>query len=184
VSSPHDSQIHFATSNVLRIQLADASAISRKWGPRVKGVAADITLDKEAFRVGEDVRLHLAVEDFDAVVPIYAWDPLWDPCQAVGFEVRDALGQTLSAEERFPNSSFCMGHGFGPRPVAKGKVIPMERTLGEEGWLPNHAGRYTIVVSWAPCADANAPGTSPVPDLKPYAVVQATAVIHILSDGR
>ena len=184
VSSPHDSQIRFATSNILRIQLADASAIPRKWGPRVKGIAADITLDKETFRIGENVRLHLAVEDFDAEVPIYAWDPLWDPCVAIGLEVRHASGNPLPADERFPNWSFCTGHGLGPRPVAKGKAIPLERTLGEEGWLPNHAGTYTIVVIWAPCADANAPATNPVPDLKTYAVVQATAVIHIVSDGR
>ncbi len=184
VSSPHDSQIRFATSNFLRIQLGDASTIPRKWGPRIKGIAADITLDKETFRIGEDVRLHLAVEDFDADVPIYAWDPLWDPCFAIGLEVRDASGQPLPANERFPNWSVCMGHGFGPRLVAKGKVIPLERTLGEEGWLPSHAGMYIIVVTWTPCADANAPGTKPAPDLKPYAVAQAEAVIHVVSDGR
>lgn len=173
VGTPDDGPIRFASSNVLRIELADPSAIPRKWGPRQKGVAADITLDKEKFQIGEDVPLHMAVENFGAEVPVYSGDPLWDPCSVVSLEVRDASGHSLPVSERFPSFSICTGHGFGPRPYAKGKVVPLERTLGGEGWLPSHAGTYTVVVTWAPCAGAKA-------DLKPYAVVQAVATIDVL----
>lgn len=173
VDSPDNGPIRFVSSNVLRIQLADPSAIQRKWGPRLKGVAADITLDKEAFRVGEDVPLHMAVENFDAEVPVYSGDPRWDPCSVVSLEVRDASGHPLPSSERFPSFSICTGHGFGPKPYAKGKVVPLERTLGGEGFLPNHAGKYTVVVTWVPCAGAKA-------DLKPYAVVHAVATINVL----
>ena len=183
VDSPDNAPIRFASSNVLRIEIADPSAIPRKWGPHVNGVAADITLDKDTFRIGEDVPLHMAVENFDAAVPVYAWDALWDPCEVVSLEVHDASGRPLPANERFPAWSICTGHGFGPRPYAKGKVVPLERTLGAEGWLPNHAGTYTVVVTWAPCAGPNATNNAPaadVPaDLKPYAVVHATATIHV-----
>ncbi|MGA2135997.1 MAG: hypothetical protein ABSH50_27220 [Bryobacteraceae bacterium] len=184
MGSRDDALIRFASSNILRIQLADPSAIPRKWGPRVNGVAADITLDKETFRLGEDVPLHLAVENFDAEVPVYSWDPLWDPCMVVGLEVHDASGNPLPVNERFPSWSVCMVHGFGPRPYAKGIVVTLERTLGGEGWLPNHGGTYTVVVTWAPWAAANAKALPPRPaeeDLKPYAVVRAEATIHVVN---
>jgi hypothetical protein len=179
---PADDRLHFVTSNVLQIEVADPAAISRKWGPRVKGIATDITLDKDTFVVGEDVPLHLAVEDFDAQGSIYSWDPLWDPCEVVGIEVQDSRGHRLPDNERFPHWSVCTGHGFGPRPFAKGKVVALERTLGREGWLPNHPGTYTVVVTWAPCIGpkdeaANA-GSSP--KLKPYAIARATSTIHLI----
>jgi hypothetical protein len=182
--SPENGPLRFASSNILRFQLADPSAMPRKWGPRVKGVAADITLDKDTFRIGEDVALHMAVANLDAEVPVYSWDALWDPCSVVTIEVRDASGSSLPASERLPNWSICSGHGFGPRPYAKGKVVPLERSLGAEGWLPNHAGTYTITVTWSPCTgpkpNGSGFGTIASADLKPYAVVHAEATIHIV----
>ena len=182
--SRDDPQLHFVSSNVLRIQLADPSSIPRRWGTRVKGIAADITLDKDTYRVGEDIPLHLAVENFDAEVPIYGWDRVWDPDMAVGIEVQGAGGRRLAANDRFPNRSFHMDHGFGPTKLyAKGMVVPLERTLGEDGWLPNHPGAYTVVVTWAPCTGSinDAPIGHFSWAMKPYAVVHATANIRIVS---
>lgn len=180
--SADDPKLRFVSSNVLRLQIADPAAISRRWGTRVKGIAADITLDKDTYRVGEDVPLHLAIEDFDADVPVFAWDALWDPCMVVGIEIRDAEGHPLQANERLPNWSICTGHGFGPRPIAKGKIIPFERSLGAEGWLPNHPGTYNVVITWAPCfapkKGASAKGRHG--DLRTYAVVHAMATIHVV----
>ena len=184
VGSRDDPQLHFASSNVLRIQISDPSSIPRQWGPRVKGIAADITLDKDTYRVGEDVPLHMAVENFDADVPVYGWDPVWDPCEIVGIEVQDAGGRALPTDERFPNWSICTGHGLGPiKLYAKGKVVPLERTLGADGWLPNHPGTYTVLISWGPCGGSKhdaATADSPAA-LEPLAVVHATATIHIVS---
>ena len=185
IGSPDDPQIQFASSNALRVQIADPSAIARKWGPHAKGVAADITLDKDTFRIGEDVRLHLAVQNFDAEVPIYSGDPLWDPCSVVVIEVQDVAGHRVPDNERSPNWSLCMGHGRGPIAYVRGKVVPMERTLGGEGWLPNHAGTYTIVLTWAPTTGGERPphALDVIPAaLKPYAVVRALATIHIVGD--
>jgi hypothetical protein len=102
----------------------------------------------------------------------------------VTIEVRDASGSPLPASERLPNWSICSGHGFGPRPYANGKVVPLERSLGAEGWLPNHAGRYTIAVTWSPCTgpkpNGDGFGAIPSADLKPYALVHAEAAIHIV----
>ena len=182
IGTSDDPQLHFASSNILRIQLADPSAVPRQWGPRVKGIAADVTLDKDTFRLGEDVPLHLAVENFDAAVLVDGPDPLWDPCAVVGIEVQDAEGRPLPPDERFPYRFPCLGHGAGPMPYAKGKVVPLERTLEREGWLPNHPGAYTVVVTWAPYeSNNNAPTAESPRVLKPYAVVHAMATIHIVS---
>ncbi len=182
-----DSQLRFVSSNVLRIQVVNPESIPRQWGERVKGIAVDITLDKDVYQIGEDVLLHLAVENFGAEVPIYGWDPVWDPCMEVGIEVRDASGRPLPINERFPNWSICTGHGFGPRKLyAKGKVVPLERTLGREGWLPNHPGAYTVVITWSPCTGLihDEPNGHFSWAMKPYAVVHATANIRIAtSDG-
>ena len=182
--STDDAQTHFVSSNVLRLQIADPTLIQRRW-ERVKGIAADITLDKETYRLGEDVPLHLAIEDFNADVPLYTWDPIWDPCMVVGIEVQDAAGHPLTTNERFQNSSICTGHGFGPRPFPKGKVVPMERTLRAEGWLPNQPGTFTVVLTWSPCFGwRKETPTGWVADLKPYAAVHATARIRVLSEAR
>jgi hypothetical protein len=182
-SSTDEARIGFVSSNVLRLQTADPTLIQRRW-ERAKGIGADITLDKDTYRLGEDVPLHLAIEDFDADVPLYTWDPLWDPCMVVGIEVKDAAGHPLPVNERFPNSSICTGHGFGPKPFAKGKVVPLERELRAEGWLPNHPGTYTIVLTWSPCSGwRKETPTGWVADLKPYTVVHAKATIHVVSEA-
>ena len=181
-----DSRIEFISSNVLRLAIADPATMARKWGPQVKGIAVDVTLEKDTYRLGENIPLHMAVEDFDAPVPIYSWDPLWDPCMTVGVEVLDEHGQPIAASDRFPNQALCMGHGFGPRPIEKGKIIPIERTLASEGWLPNHPGAYAVRVRWAPCGGKTPPPTGLVTDdraYETYAVVQAEATFHIVENG-
>jgi hypothetical protein len=181
--STDEAKIGFVSSNVLTVRIADPSIIQRRW-ERAKGIGADITLDKDTYRLGEDVPLHLAIEDFDADVPLYTWDPLWDPCMVVGIEVQDAAGHALPVNERFPNSSICTGHGFGPRPFQKGKVVPLERKLRAEGWLPNHPGTYAIVLTWSPCSGwRKETPTGWEADLKPYAVVHAKATINIVSEA-
>ncbi len=181
IGSPDDSQLLFLASNVLRVEIADPTLIARKWGRREKGIAADITLDKNTYRVGEDVPLHIAVEDFDASLPLYAWSPTWDPCLAVGIEVRDAGGHPIPPAERLPNRTICTGHGFGPVAVAKGKVIPIERSLGAEGWLPSRPGTYTVVVNWGTCSGPKPTADKAKPaELTPYAAARATATIHIV----
>lgn len=180
IDAPH---LLFASSNVLPIEIADSSSIARKWGPRDKGVAADITLDKDTFRVGEDVPLHLAVENFDAPDPIYGGNPTWDPCQVFQLEVQDASGHALLPAQLFQQRSICMGHGFGPMLYGKGVVVPMERSLGNLGQLPNSPGTYTIVLTWSPATSHSTKEVNqltPSSEFHPYAVARATASIRIL----
>lgn len=181
--STDEAQVRFVSSNVLTVKIADPTLIQRRW-ERAKGVGADISLDKDTYRLGEDVPLHLAIEDFEADVTLYTWDPLGDPCMVVGIEVQDAAGHPLPVNERFPNSSICTGHGLGPRPFPKGKVVPLERRLRAEGWLPNHPGTYAIVLTWSPCSGwRKETPTGWEAALKPYAVVHAKATIHVVSEA-
>jgi hypothetical protein len=106
------------------------------------------------------------------------------PCMVVGIEVQDAAGHPLPVNERFPNSSICTGHGRGPRPFPKSKVVPLERKLRAEGWLPNHPGTYTIILTWSPCfGPGKTTPTGWIADLKPYTVVHEKATIHVLSEA-
>lgn len=181
--SPDDAQVHLVSSNVLRIELADPARIHRTWGPRVKGIAADITLDKNTFRVGEDVSMHLAIENFDAETEVYGPSPVWDPCSIVGIEVQDSMGRPLSPGELLPSWSVCSGHGFGPQPYLKGEIVPLERGLRAEGWLPDGPGTYTLVVTWTPWAPSNNTSTgTPPTELKFYVTARATVTIHVVTD--
>lgn len=184
--SPDAPQLRFDRSNTLQIQVVDPATVVRKWGTKVRGVATDISLDGNTFTVGEDIHLHLAVENFDAKVPIYMFDPVWDPCGIVGIEVQDEAGRQVSAADRFIPWSICTGHGRGPQPITKGKVIPLERTLGREGWLPNRPGIYKIVVTWVPCFGARDSGSVPsnTRRLKPYAIARASAKIRIVNTNQ
>jgi len=177
-----DPHLHFIASDILHLKIVGSEdAGVRKW-TRTKGIAADILLDRDTYKVGEDIPLHLAIANFDATPPIFSWDPNWDPCIAVGIQVLDTAGNPLPEKDRFEQFGRCTGHGFGPRPFEKGKIVSLEWSLKEFGWLPNHPGTYTIVLSW--CTGT---GTVTEPNrngrwtarLKPYATVQARATIHI-----
>lgn len=118
--SAAEGRLGFASSNVLRVRVDDPATIPRKWGPKVKGVAVDITLDKDTYVVGEDVPLHLALENFDAPVPVYGIDPLWDPF-AARVEVRDAAGRPLRPDEFIPGGVYSPGTRSGNEALSQGR---------------------------------------------------------------
>jgi hypothetical protein len=186
-SSLSNSRYQFLSSNILRVRGVDSTKIERKW-VRAKGIAADITLDKDTYQVGEDIPLHMAIANLDAKVPIYAVSPEWDGCWAFELEVLDSAGRQIPDKDRFQTFPWCEGHGFGPMAFKKGLVDPLERHLKSMGWLPNHAGTYIIVLRWhtetGPIELDNVTGVWQKITLSPYATVQAAATIHIVGqDG-
>lgn len=184
VGTPRDGRVQFVHSNELRIPIDDPALVQRKWSGREKGIGVDVTLDKDAYQVGEDVPLHIAIENFDAPVPVYAIDPAWDPSTAIGIEVRDATGNVLAANERFPMTMMWMGHGRGPFPYPSGKIVTIERGLESVGWLPKRPGLYTIVATWSTLDGSHYdPESGPArgAEMKNYATVRATAAFRIVS---
>jgi hypothetical protein len=183
VGSSRDGRIQFVHSNELTVQIDDPALIPRKWLGKAKGVGVDVTLDKDVYRLGEDVPLHIAVENFNAPVPIYAASPVWDPHTAIGIEVRHATGRLLAENERYHPNMIWTGHGVGPFPFPPGKIVTIERSLAGQGWLPNRPGVYTVVVSWCPVDGTGfeaGPGVPRKDGFKAYATVQAAATFRIV----
>jgi hypothetical protein len=178
-------EIRFVRSNKLTVQIDDPALIARTWAGRAQGVGVDVTLDKDTYHLGEDVPLHIAVENFDAPVPIYATSPVWDPYMAIGIEVRDATGRLLPENERYPSSTLWTGHGLGPVLFPPGKQVPIERSLASQGWLPKRPGVYTVVVTWCSLYETHLEPGSGLPrkdHFKTYAPVQATATFRIVGE--
>lgn len=181
VESPFkDGAVHLVGSNVLSIRVVDPLSIARTWF-RVKGLGASIALDKDTYAVGEDIPLHMAIANFDAAQPIYSWDPLWDPCMAVSVQILQANGNVLPRNEAFESFPWCGGHGFGPRPFAVDRIVPIERDLRGQGWLPKNPGTYIVVLRWVVCTGTvDQTQTGWTSHLNVYANVEARAVIHIV----
>jgi len=188
-------RIRFVHSNRLTVRIEDPALISRKWAGKSKGLGLDVTLDKEDYKIGEDVPLHVGIENFAALVPIYATSPVWDPYGAIGIEVRDERGRLLPQNERFAATTIWMGHGRGPEPFPVKRFVPIERTLASQGWLPLQAGRYTVLITWSsvegpPYQSGFSEGIFPVNAIgngfrdvfKPYATVQAAASFRIVEE--
>lgn len=182
VNSSRNGTTQFVHSNKLIVQIDDSALITRKWNGKSKGVGVDVTLDKDAYQLGEDVPLHIAVENFDAPVPIYAIDPRWDPYPAIDIEVHDASGHLLSEPERYSQDTIWLGHGSGPVLYERGKLVPIERTLKSQGWLPNRPGAYSVVVRWCTFDGTNVEpgqGISLKDERKPYERVEAVATFRV-----
>lgn len=186
VGSPRDARIRFVRSNKVTLQIDDPALIARNWQGKANGVGVDVTLDKDAYKLGEDVPLHIAVENFDAPVPVYATSPVWDPYPAIGVEIRDAAGRPLPENERFAMQTFWTGHGLGPMIFLPGKLVTIERTLVGQGWLPNRPGLYTVVVTWCTLDGTHFKAGSELPlagDFRPYRTVQAKTAFRILAES-
>ena len=153
----------FARSNTLHLTIADASLIARSWGPRNKGVSADVTLDYDTYALGQDVSLHVALENFESEVKVYG---LADVCaNVVRVEVRRAGG--LPFGRLGPNVARACGGRMpsGLVEYPRGKVVTRELTLRNLRLLPDRPGDYTVAAFW-PVYDCQ----SCAADAKPYAV--------------
>ena len=135
----------FPSSNEIVLKMADAAMIERNWGPKDRGVAVDLSLDKDTFALGEDVVLHIALENFDADVPVYGFSPLWNSLDAVRIEVRESDGQPV---EQTCNRAWMSGGPAAMWRYPRGIIVPIERSLAGDGFLPDHPGTFTVSVAW------------------------------------
>ena len=141
-------------SNTLAITVLTPETLVRNWGSRVSGVAVALNLDRKTYVLGEDIPLHIALENFSATTPVHSWSPLWDPGMATTLNVLDAQGSPLKQGEACFN--MYTGHGFGPTmPVVLGKPVYIEDAC-TSGFLqaPLKPGLYTFVVTWSSLVDS------------------------------
>lgn len=182
VDNREDPHLHFAASDILHVRIEGSDNPNLRNWTRSKGLAANILLDRDTYKVGENIPLHLAIANFDATDPVFSWDPLWDPCISVNIQVLDEAGHPLAFKDRFLYPPvLCNGHGFGPRPFERGKITSLEWSLKQTGWLPKSPGNYTVVLNW--CTSTGTVTKQPngwKANQKPYATVQAKATIHIV----
>jgi hypothetical protein len=143
--------------------VADPATIERKWGPRIKGLAVALALDKDTFELGHDIPLHIAMANFEAESSVFGSYPIWDP-PAVGVELRDSCGAPVQPQE----GAIWLGHGLCGE-YQRGKIVPNELSLRDMGFLPKLPGSYTLIAIWRPSSSS----TCAYP---PYATVESAPV--------
>lgn len=169
--------VALAESNTIHLVTLDNTTMRRHWGPLVRGIAVDVTLDKQAFALGEDVPLHIALENFSADDPVVGMTPLWDPGMVVTIDVLDANQNPIKRSD----GRRYTGHGRWLT-YEKGVVVPMEETLSNVGLLPTELGTFTVTVTWSPhtCTGPDC-GRSGGVSGQPYATVQDTVSFDIVA---
>jgi len=130
-------------TNGLHLSMVDGRFIRRDWGRPVEGVAVSLTLDKDVYEFGSDIPLHIALENFSSRATIFAMDPYMDPPGA-GVELQDSNGHPI------PPGAGMMWSGHGFYHFLPGLVFPVELTLRQMGFLPDHPGNYKVVATWNP----------------------------------
>jgi hypothetical protein len=171
--------VAMAGSNTIQLNTVDTTTMPRHWGPTVKGIAVDVTLEKHTYELGEDIPLHIALENFSADASVVGMTPLWDFGSVVGIEVRDACQYRIKRS----GGRFGMGHGLW-MPYKQGVVVPMEDTVKNEGLLPAGPGTYTVTVSWSPhsCTGPDC-GRNRGVSRQPYATVQDAESFEVIDSN-
>jgi hypothetical protein len=154
-SGEAEGQVKFEASEPLTIRIADPNKMKREWGTSFKGLAASLTLDKSVYKVGEDIPLHLAVENFSSDDPIYGSPyPLSFCMRNYRIELTDAQGRRRQPREdavmEVPEPP-CAFSGMPNNVVfEKSKVFFGEPQLRYFDLLPGSPGTYSLRFVWEP----------------------------------
>ena len=140
------------SSNPLTLEIVDVSTLKRQWGPLKRGVGVSATLDKTTYEFGEDIPVHVALQNFSAEIPIYGNSPTWRPCSTVQIAIVDQDGQPVKAFRNFGFGPCMEGGPSGLWRYPKGVAVPLELSLKAKGLLPDGPGRFAVTVTWSPYA--------------------------------
>jgi hypothetical protein len=161
----------------------DVDTLAPNWGEPVEGIQAGLSVDRARFSLGERVPLHLRWENVNAAMPL-AQGECKEPEPAL--EIQDSQHKVI---QTIPVQPWCMGHGWGPFTIEKGKA---QRTFVEltahpttpapfsdiRGELPG-PGVYFLVSVWSPrildAADAETDKTPRIGSSGRFGKVYATA---------
>ena len=120
----------------------DVDSLTPNWGEPVKGIRAGLSVDNERFTAGDRIPLHIRWENVDASDPLGQGE-CWEPEPKL--EIQDSQHHVLKT---LPMESMCMGHGWGPFEIAKGKQQHVFRELTTVSELPG-PGTYFLVTVWS-----------------------------------
>jgi hypothetical protein len=143
------------TSKPLQLHFADEASIKRDWSPIEDGIAIALNPDRDTYRVGQDIHLHVATQDFHATKTLYVEDCI----RPVTIEVRDSLGNPIKSKgptAGYPTLEILRCSGGRTMAFPKGKPVAWEPTLRELGILPDYAGEFTVVATWSALAESEA----------------------------
>ena len=146
-----DGELRLVPSNPLTLTVVDPATIQRTWGENEEGVRADLTVDNLTYTVGEDIPLHLAIENASASRPLYSMPLDGGACPSdytVHVEKEDGSPPEFFQLPFFPMSAAVCVAGYRRNPLVVGKIVPIEDTLSQLGSLPSRPGVYRITVSW------------------------------------
>lgn len=166
-----DGELQLIPSNTITIDVADPAAMKRDWGKTEQGVRVDLTMDKRNYSLGEDIPLHLALENISSPVPVSAEASCpqregGGVVYVVKVEGRDGtLIPHFEQEEWTFSGPVCVGRRTVP--LVQGAPVFTEESLAEIGLLPKRSGTYKVTVFAAAYAGSDPGGvTSPKPLVK------------------
>jgi hypothetical protein len=131
---------------------AQVQELKENWGPITEGVRVGLSVDKLTYSVGQDVTLHIVVENVSATQPVYG-EPFRprarDHNLAIGVMVQSKDGPLSPGP--WDVSSLPMGGGplQCPAPYLPGKPKQIDKTLRQFRLLPTKPGTYKIIVTWS-----------------------------------
>jgi hypothetical protein len=131
-----------------------STSTKRNWGPQQEGFALSLTLDRDTYRIDEEVPVHVACSRLtgDWAVMNRRLYPICDP----KILVLDAAGEPVAA--RKTNAKEVLWVGGGRRlltTIKAGVVVPFEESLVNPSgdFRPQRPGTYEVTAIWAPRDD-------------------------------
>ena len=85
--------------HLLPAQPSDPPSPALAWGPPVSGLRLSLRLDNDIHKLGDDVRLHIAMENFAASESVHGPSPATRCNSRVRIEVRDRIDGLLASTE-------------------------------------------------------------------------------------
>jgi hypothetical protein len=139
-------------SNTIAVRVIDIQTVQRTWGPQMHGLAANLTLDRPSYEIGQAIPLHIATATFADGAGLF-WGVRRLP--DVTISIRDAAGHL---SERKMDSHYWSGDTT-PAPYRAGERWIVESSL--LGMAPDRVGSYTLWVTWRPLIGLDVGQTRP-----------------------
>ena len=132
-------------SKDFHLSMVNGKLLVRDWGPTTDGLAASLILDKESYQVGEEIPLHIALQNISSPSLITASNtPRW----FISVKLVDFDNQPVaSTEEPITGNGAVCYHFY------RGNITSVTMNLSWYGFRPQNPGLYKVVATWSPGKD-------------------------------